>query len=122
MATGIDPTDEPAVVVIEKASPRIVGGPSRSQKVKLIYPVEYDGKIWTEIEVRRITTAELAAFIEASEDRVPPNVCAPKEVVDALDAEDGFAVEEATARFFPRRLPATMEPSTGPIPRTGEAL
>jgi hypothetical protein len=92
----------------------------RSEFVPLTYPVEYDGKIWDKIEVRRITTGELSAFMEAPEGTVPPNVCAPKAVIDALDAEDGFAVEAVTERFFPRRLLASMASVTEPTTKTGE--
>ena len=94
---------ETVETVATPAPPKIVGGPPRSEIVPLTYPVEYDGKLWDSIEVRRISSAELAAFSESPEGTPPPNVCAPKEILDALDAEDGFKVEEAAGRFFPRR-------------------
>lgn len=80
-----------------------VVGKSRSEIVPLNWPVEVDGKVWTEIEIRRITTSELDAYLKTTDDTPPPNILAPKNVLDALDAEDGFKIEEVSSRFFPRR-------------------
>ncbi len=85
-----------------------VAGKPRSEVVRLDWPVDVDGKVWTEIEIRRITTSELDAYLKTTDDAPPPNILAPKAVLDALDAEDGFKIEEVSTRFFPRRSSSEM--------------
>lgn len=95
----------------ETSSPRFLetAGKMRSEMVHLDWPIEVGGKVWTEIEVRRVTTKELEAYLNSPEGTPPPNVGAPKEVLDSLDAEDGFKIEAVVQSFFPRRTPVQTD-------------
>jgi hypothetical protein len=88
--------------------PRIVGGPSRSKAVSLTYPVEFEGRTWTEITVTRLTAGQVEAFFEdvaANGDKARlPMFDAPPEVIDALDADDFAALDEVVKDFLPRAL------------------
>lgn len=92
-----------------KAPPRFCGTRPREKLVPLDYPVEYDGKVYDGIRVRRMTVAEVGAFIEAAggEDAKTarlPMFDAPPEVLDALDADDAERVNEVVRDFLPRAL------------------
>ena len=99
----------------EKAAPKFVGGPPRSEVVKLDYPVEFDGKLWTEITVRRMTAAEVsdwASRARAADDATDirfPMFDAPNEVMDGLDVDDDERVQEVASRFLPRRFRVPAE-------------
>lgn len=89
------------------APPRFVGGPARSMTIPLEYPVEYDGKVWTEITVRRATAGDVEAFVSAvhrGETPTLPMTDAPGPLLDALDADDFSAVNAAINDFLPRAL------------------
>jgi len=91
------------------ASPvaKIVSPKSREQAVPLEYPVEFDGKTWTEIVVRRVSAGEVDAFMEAlAEDKqvMPPVIDCPREVYDAMDDDDRFELDRVMLDFLPRRL------------------
>lgn len=108
--------DEPETVA-PPAPPRLLG--DRFEVVPLEYPIEYDGKVWTEITVRRMTLAEVRTFIkeivaDAEKARLPM-FDAPDEVMDALDPDDEEAIGEVVDRFLPRRL----RPADGLIPDSG---
>lgn len=107
--------------------PRFVGGKPRSETVPLEWPVEYDGKVWDAITVRRMTVLDIRAFHEqvlaSSEDdkaRIRfPMFDAPFEVLDALDDDDAQTVNEVVTRFLPRRFRA--DEGSGPDSTTGGA-
>lgn len=88
------------------APPRLLG--DRYEAVPLEYPVDYDGKVWTEITVRRMAADEVAAYIDAilkdPEEARLPMFDAPPEVMDALDPDDQDEIAEVVERFLPRRL------------------
>lgn len=92
---------------------RIINPQGRSKSVPLQFPVEFDGKVWDAIEVRRCTGAEIKAYFERMGEggafALPPVVQCPMEVWDALDADDQFVVDEAAQAFMPRRLKAAVE-------------
>ena len=94
------------------AAARIVSPREREKMVPLEWPVEYDGKIWTEIRVRRVTGGEVAAYMEkmrnGDANAVAPMVDCPQEVWDAMDDDDQVAVDEAARPFWPRRLLAAL--------------
>lgn len=84
------------------------GGRRRSEIVQLEWPVEYDGRVYRAIHVRRMTAAEVDTFVEearanAGAARLPMFSC-PHEVIDALDADDAARVNETVLRFLPRAL------------------
>lgn len=90
---------------------KIVSPKERSKTVPMDWPVEYDGKVWEEITVRRMTAREAddfgKAIIEQSEDDprlMFPNVECPRAVYDEMDADDRHRVEEAALLFLPRRF------------------
>jgi hypothetical protein len=82
----------------------------RTKTIPLEWPVEYDGEIYTDVTVRRMTGAEVSAFFAQPEEtrRLPMFNC-PAEVIDALDADDAAAVSKAVMDFLPR----SMRPAGG---------
>lgn len=91
---------------------KIISPKERSKLVPLEFPVEFDGKVWSEVEVTRINATELEEYIGAvrrGEARMPPTVRCPVEVWEAMDADDQDAVDEAAMDFTPRRLRAAVE-------------
>ncbi|MGJ5029048.1 phage tail assembly protein [Bradyrhizobium sp. HKCCYLS2038] len=100
-------SDEPAQAGPEL--PRFVGGKPRSRDVLLDWPLQYDGKIYDRITVRRMTTAEVGEFVaaastEAGSDMRLPMFDCPPEIIDALDPDDAEKVNEAVRDFLPRLL------------------
>jgi hypothetical protein len=97
----------------EMPSARIVSPKEREKMVPLEYPVEFDGKLWTEIKVRRVSAQEVADYLELLKSDqafdIPPMVECPIEVWNALDDDDQLAVDEAARPFTPRRLKAAVE-------------
>ncbi|MFN3891985.1 MAG: phage tail assembly protein [Beijerinckiaceae bacterium] len=102
-----EPTSVPTEAPPPPAAPRFVGGPVRSRTVTLEYPLEYDGKLWTEITVRRASAGDVEAFVAAvqrGENPTLPMTDAPAAVLDALDADDFETVNKAINDFLPRAL------------------
>lgn len=59
-------TDEAQTEIgVEKPVAKFVDEGGRSKLVTLEYPVEFDGKLWTEVEVRRVTGGEMDAYMKA---------------------------------------------------------
>ncbi len=95
-------------------SPRFVAAAARSEAVPLEWPVEYDGRIWAEVTVRRPTTAEVAAWSrrvlaarekgEPTDDIPAPVFDAPEVLLAVLDPDDTDRLEEVARRFLPRRF------------------
>lgn len=96
---------------------RILNPEGRSKQVPLQFPVEFDGTVWSAIEVRRCTGGEIKAYFDqmgAGGDFVlPPVIQCPMEVWEALDADDQFVVDEEAQAFMPRRLKAAVELLSG---------
>jgi hypothetical protein len=88
--------------------PKFIGTKPRSEKVPLEWPVEYDGKVWDEIEVRRMSVTDIATMSDDS--RNFPMFDAPREVMDALDVDDDIRVREVADRFLPQGFKAKKEP------------
>lgn len=84
----------------------------RRKVVTIEWPVEYEGKIYTEIELRRPSVAEvrdwsarMAAAVAAgrtADSVVPPIFAAPDAVINALDPDDDDLLTEAGRPFLPR--------------------
>lgn len=93
---------------------RFVDEEGRREVVTLLYPLEVDGRIWSEIVVRRTTVAEVrdwtrrvvAAKAAGDDDpNIPlPVFDAPEAVLDALDPDDEDRLEEVARVFLPRRF------------------
>ncbi|MFC2252509.1 hypothetical protein ACETRX_22930 [Labrys portucalensis] len=88
----------------------------RSEAVPLTWPVIVDGKLWTEITVRRVTAGEVEAYVKALQvardaglpidDIQLPLIEAPTAVIKALDDDDAFRIDEVAQSFLPRRFRA----------------
>lgn len=104
-------TDElnPSTGTPAATAPRFVSEVPRSKSVPLTWPVEYVGKTYEAITVRRLTGNEVAAFFESVEGGDFPMFDCPKAVIDALDADDSEAVNKAVLDFLPRALRAATE-------------
>ena len=108
MSNEEKPAGAPAEAI---APPRFVS----EQKRFRIIPLEYDGKVYDAITVRRMTAQEVADW-QGSDERTLPMVEAPLAVIDALDADDALKVNEAINDFLPHVLREAIEPD----PQTGE--
>lgn len=93
----------------EKPVARIVTKLPREKEVTLTYPVEFDGRLYETIRIRRITGGQVADYmdrLQQGERIMPPVVECPVEVYEAMDADDQDMVDEAAMDFLPRRLKA----------------
>lgn len=93
---------------------RIVGGPDRVETIPLTYPIEFNGRTWTEITLKRLTALDLKAhFNTPADQRVndTPWFDAPREVLAALDLDDEDRVMERADRFIPARF--RVAPASG---------
>ena len=91
----------------EKPVAKIVTNLPREKVVTLTYPVEFDGRLYESITIRRITGAEVVDYMDRLQQRerlMPPVVECPVEVYEAMDADDQFMVDEAAMDFLPRQL------------------
>lgn len=92
----------------EKPVAKIVTKLPREKVIALEFPVEFNGDLYDEIKVRRLTGAEVARYYEQVQAGYrsprPPTVDCPDEVYDALDDDDRYSVEAAAIDFLPRRL------------------
>jgi hypothetical protein len=95
----------------EKPAAKIVSSKARSTTVELDWPVEFDGKVWNEITIRRVTGREVEVFIEAITEKADgesrtkfPGIECPQEGYDALDDDDRLRLEDELRPFLPRRL------------------
>ena len=99
-----DTTEAPA----EKPVARIITDLPREKVVPLELPVEFDGKTYREIRIKRITGVEMMAYINAVRDQpgaaMMPTIDCPREVYEALDADDYAEVTKAASDFLPRAL------------------
>jgi hypothetical protein len=105
-------------VEIEKpAPPAFVDPAARVATVDLDYPVTYAGRTYGQFTVRRLSTSEVAAFVDvmrakSESDEVVrwPMVFdesgqpVPDAVRDAMDDDDSVKLDEAIQRFLPRRF------------------
>lgn len=110
-----------ALAEAEKPKPpaaRIVPreGKATEQVVPLEYPVEYDGKIWESLTVRRVSGRDFQNMAEAGDDAVFLTAMltgAPREVIEAMDGEDFIEVQGVVKAFLPRKLQAMAEQISG---------
>jgi hypothetical protein len=74
----------------------------------LTWPVEFGGRVYSEVTIRRLTAAEVDAFVQAAmagdKNASLPLYDAPSEVLAAMDADDAAALNEAATPFLPRSL------------------
>jgi hypothetical protein len=101
----------------------IVTTKERQRTVDLDWPVEFDGKVYDKVTVRRVTGREVEEFMRQVDTRdvnAPfpraPMIDCPTEVYEALDDDDLLRVEEAMVPFLPQRLQRV----TGSTPPTSD--
>ncbi len=95
----------------EKETPQAsfvgVAGRSRSLRVELDWPIEFDGKIYDHIIIKRATIGEWRRYFEAMAEgaRLPmPCFSEPLEVIDSLDTDDDDKIQMVLDDFFPKRF------------------
>lgn len=105
--------------------PAFVDPSGRSRAFPLKYPVTVGGRVYSEICLARLTVAEVAQFLEAVSNGDKRSAIAwpvyrdesgeplPQAVLNALDDDDGFAVEQGLRDFLPLRLRALLDGATG---------
>lgn len=82
-------------------------GDGAFKKVVLKAPVEYEGKVYTEITVGRMSVRQMREYVaRASEDddAIPDVLDCPHALIDELFPDDADAVGEAIQDFLPQRL------------------
>lgn len=109
--------EQKEVQPVETPVAKIVSPKERDRYVDLEYPVEFDGKLYEQIHIRKVTGQQIADFAaamqKAAQDAtafpLPPVIDCPAEVWAAMDADDQANVDEAAQAFMPRRLKAVAE-------------
>lgn len=94
--------------------PRFVGNKPRSREIALEHHIVFNGTIYENLVIRRMTTADVLSFVDEAREngekaRLPMFFAAdgsaiPAEVLDALDPDDAEAVNKAITDFLPRAL------------------
>ena len=118
------PAPTAPVAVEPEDAPRFVGGRLREMTHRLDFPVEFRGKLYEAITLRRPNAAEVGLWFErlAAATAIDPNASlhfpiflddtgqpVPVEVLDFLDGEDDERIMEASADFLPPRLRRMQE-------------
>lgn len=104
-------------------------GLKRVAVVTLDFPVAFAGREFHEIHIKRMTAAEVAAFVSSLDTspearvRWPIFVDAdgariPTDVLDNLDDDDSLRLDEVARDFLPRRFRGTE--SKGSDPAAGD--
>lgn len=102
-------TEKPEAQPAGKPAARIVSEKPREKIVDIDFHVEFDGQVYSNIKLRRVTGKEINDYLEAISSKdapsiVPPMVVCPQEVWDAMDDDDRYKVEREMVSFFPQRL------------------
>lgn len=98
----------------EVVAPKFVGDRAREKVIPLEWPLEYDGKLYEAVTVRRCTGTEIAEYVVAlagGQSPLFPGLDCPLEVYEALDADDLESVDEVVRDFLPRRFRAASAPT-----------
>lgn len=100
--------NEPAADPAPALEPRHTSDAPRSKFIALEWPVEFDGRIYHQIRVHRVTGKEMRDFMEKLRTGdgavMPPMIDCPLEVWEGMDADDQLTIDEAAAEFMPKRL------------------
>jgi hypothetical protein len=100
---------EPEAQKPEPAPPRFVGDRPREEKIALEWPLEYDGQVYSEVVLRRMSVADSIKLADAKQDGetgadvIARSLGVPLAVVEALDVDDFERIQEALERFFPKK-------------------
>ncbi|MBX9457112.1 MAG: hypothetical protein KL863_14395 [Rhizobium sp.] len=97
-----------AVDLAPALEPRYVSETPRSKIIALEWPVEFDGKVYHQIRVHRVTGKEMRDFMEELRSGdgavMPPMIDCPLAVWEGMDADDQHTLDEAAGEFMPKRL------------------
>ncbi|WP_051960440.1 hypothetical protein [Devosia riboflavina] len=107
-----EPAEEP--VAAPAPAVRFASDRPRSKQVPLEWPLEFGGRLYDSITIRRCTGTEISEYViatAAGQDVMPPVVDCPKEVYDALDDDDLYEVDKVVRDFLPRRFREATEPT-----------
>ncbi len=131
-----DLTPPPAVApvpppVSAPESSSFLGDRPREKRISLEWPKAFRGKSYAAITIKRLTVADVAAFIEKLDGgklRFPiffddEGAPVPDALLDALDDDDGEVLDREALDFLPRRFRAPPEkaPGAGSAPSAGAA-
>lgn len=105
--------EQPVAEVAPAPVAKFIGDLPRDKIVPLEWPIEFDGKLYEAIRIRRVSAKEVRDYLEAlrtsEADIMPPMIDCPLEVWSALDADDHDAVDQAAMEFTPKRLKAIFD-------------
>lgn len=102
------------------APARFIGQASRSTAITLEWPVECDGVEYRDVVIKRMTTQEVADFVEGIASQAesarlrfpvyfhPNGHRVPDQVLDALDDDDMQKLNEVAEAFLPRRFQTAL--------------
>lgn len=93
----------------ETAVARIVSDKERARTIELEWPVEFEGVVYDTVTIRRLTTKEVVDFLATIDGQAQvrwPMYDVPDAVLDALDDDDSFLLDEVVKGFLPRRFQA----------------
>jgi hypothetical protein len=121
-----EPTPAPAAAPVAEAPTaappanapvaRFISGPVRTTTYKLVWAFEYDGRVYEEITIRRLSAKEVDDFIQeirsGNTDARLPMFGVPDAVLDAMDADDSTALNEVAKPFMPVALRADSAPDS----------
>ena len=107
------------------AAAAFVDPTARRRIFPLKYPVTFGDRVYAEIQIQRLTVAEVAAFFEgikggASDGATLPlyrdaaGEPLPQGLFDALDDDDAFTIEQGLADFLPQRVLAMTKGAGAP--------
>ena len=94
----------------------------------LEWPIDYDGRVYTEVHLVRLTAKDVADWIERLDAdgagkfpifRDAAGALIPDAVLDGLDADDREEVDKAAMDFLPRRFRGATASASAPA--DGEA-
>lgn len=103
---------------------RIVSKKPRYKTVPLDWPVEFNGKTYSAVNISRLTVLDIVEFSKSLEsasedettmlpmyfdDEMNP---IPREVFEAMDVDDKDALDIEALSFLPKRFRGLTEPST----------
>jgi hypothetical protein len=99
--------EEKVTPAVEKPVARHVRKQERRKNVPIDWPVEFDGRVYNEITIRRPSGSELAEYIghlAAGDEVHPPFIDCPPEVYAVLDDDDVVLIDEALKPFLSKRF------------------
>ena len=105
---------ETAEQVIERDG--FVDPSGRTRAFALKHPIIVDGRTYSEVRLARLTVADVAQFLEAVSSADKRSAIAWPVYRNALDDDDGYAIEQGLADFLPLRLRALLDGATGRSP------